>query len=223
MSDEGAYPYEMERLSRLTDADLDGLLAGDVPSHGQAVELSRFIESLDDAFTSPLDEATAASHLAAITDLARAVQPHPRSTVVQPRLPSSRRAKILAACSVAVIGALGGAAYAGALPGPVQKTVSNAASTVGVDLPSDDGEVGNVENGTVGNVDDGTVGNANDAAGNNSDSGEVANTDDGAVANTDDSAMANSNDAAVANTDDSAASNTDSSAVSNSDDGTLGD
>jgi hypothetical protein len=188
LSGGGAYKDEMGYLSRLSDQELDRLLAGKEPPEGEDFgELAAFVSDAAAVLHETPDEATAARHLAAIVAAAQLQLEHessaPRPSVNPSGLnrkalyfrgrrklmssspPSSFAGKI-ALVAVIVLAAFGGSAYAGVLPDPVQGAVADVADTVGVSLPgaendSDDGAVEDVDNGAVGDTDVGTVGDTN--------------------------------------------------------------
>jgi hypothetical protein len=180
LSDFGAYENEMDTIAKLSERELDLLLAGKGPSdNASPEELAAFFSEAADVLLETPGEATSARHLAAIAAAAHAkfsqpsVSParanreapssRPRSKLVF-RNPFSSLAAKLALAGVLVLAAFGGTAYAGVLPDPVQGTVSNVADTIGVSLPdgdSNDGAVNDVDDGDVNNVDEGTVGDTN--------------------------------------------------------------
>src|SRR5262249_32522270 len=93
----------------------------------------------------------------------------------QRRKPMKRKASIAAkilAPIAAVLTVFGGMAYAGALPRSVQNTVSHAAGTVGITLPSDDDSQGQ-------------PGENDDSQGDNNNQGEDTSKDDVVVPGTD--------------------------------------
>jgi uncharacterized membrane protein YgcG len=189
LSNLDAYEDDMGRISNLSDRDLDRLLAGKAPLGADNLDdVVAFVGDVKVDFQVVPDEATAAKHLAAINaaagdaatsaDRERPTQRSSRSKFM------GRNRKLVTAivAGVLVLSVFGGAAYAGALPAPVQNAVSGVADDIGVSLPdSNDGDVANVDDGQVGNTDDGAVGDSDDGAVGDSDDGAVGNTDDGAV------------------------------------------
>jgi hypothetical protein len=144
----------------LSDRDLDRLLAGKAPDGGDPVdgELAAFAEEVRTAFLAQPAAQTERRHLAAALEVSRldADKGHPgvrtagnahgpdpqasgpprwRRRTVLSSLFASLFAKI-AAVAIAAAAATGGLAAAGALPGPAQQAVSQAASTVGIHVPS---------------------------------------------------------------------------------------
>ncbi len=141
MSGFGVEPEDMRRATVL-DKKLDALLAGRDPAPGDemAAELALMLDEVRAAFPAVVvSEQVEDAHIARIVEAAESVAP-----VTAPMAPArssfldrmraglSRR---VAAASLAFTAAFGGAAYAGALPDPVQRAVSNAAGAVGVELP----------------------------------------------------------------------------------------
>lgn len=142
----------------MDDRDIDRLLAGS--SSGDDVALAQLAEVLTavgDAYPTPSTEGLEASHLAAMIETAHLVAlsgepaPGPGSNAHVPALRAlglptywrttlsniwTRKGAKVAAITFAAVLALGGTAYAGVLPAPVQKVVASAAQSVGVTLPS---------------------------------------------------------------------------------------
>lgn len=141
-------PEDMKRAS-VIDEKIDALLAGRAPAPGDelASDLSRMIEQVDSAFPLPvISEQVEDAHLARIM-AASAEMPAPQMTPAAPvretplmrlRAGLSRR---VAAATLMLATAFGGAAYVGVLPAPVQQAVSKVAAFIGLDLPdrNDDG------------------------------------------------------------------------------------
>jgi hypothetical protein len=144
----------------LSDRDLDRLLAGKAPDGGDPVdrELAAFVREVRTAFLAPPAARTERRHLAAALEVARlnadkdnpgvrtagnAHGPDPQASgpprwrrrTVLSSLFASLFAKI-AGVAIAAAAATGGLAAAGALPAPAQHVVSQAASTVGIHVPS---------------------------------------------------------------------------------------
>jgi hypothetical protein len=148
VSDHDAYQDEVERVSLLSDRDLDLLLAGQVPSGWTGEEdLARFTRDAKRLLATPPSEAVAARHLAAITDAAAAARqgigpqrdesPSPAAITDRygPRRRWRRKALAVAGIFGVSVATLGGAAYAGVLPDPVQRAVADVAGRVGLSLP----------------------------------------------------------------------------------------
>jgi hypothetical protein len=188
LSSGDAYEDEMGKLSRLSDQEIDRLLTGQEPPEGGDLgELAAFVCDTAAVLPETPDEATAAGHLAAIVAAAQLQVEHessaPRPSVNLSGLsrkalyfrgrrkqmsgnPFSRLAGKIALAAVVVLAALGGTAYAGVLPDPVQGAVADVADTVGLSLPgaeneSDDGVVEDVDNGAADDTDYGSVGDTN--------------------------------------------------------------
>ena len=208
MSDYDAYQEYMRRFSRLSDRELDGLLAGKAPSgNGDQAELAAFIRDLRASFQEKLAEATQARHLATIVEAAQllAEGEDATATLVRPGLPPDRersprlrsrrnpvkrswlslpRAKFAAAAALMLLllAAFGGAAYAGQLPDPVQAEVADIADNVGVQL--NDGQHNDVDEGDVDGVDHEKHGNVDEGA-KGSDQRGTGNLDEGAKGDVD--------------------------------------
>jgi len=147
---DGYEGVEREFVSRrLTDQDVEALLAGDIGQ--ERPDLAALDEALTDWRGSVLqpvaiDPAIAARHIAAAAamagsaaagDIAPEAAGPARSrvrTIVKGAL-SGLTAKILLGTAVA-LAATGGAAAAGILPAPVQDAVSRGAGAIGIDLPT---------------------------------------------------------------------------------------
>ena len=180
MSEFDAYQDDMERIANLSEQEIDRLLAGKLASgEGDLGELATFLQEMR-VLLEPSSGEADAQNIAAIVGAAQigaaeTAPPEPgeslpkreRSGHTRFRLwRKPMRAKLLlTTAGLLLLMAFGGAAYAGALPGPVQGTVADFAGNVGVDLPGgdvDDGPVGNVDDGPMGDVDDGPMGDVDD-------------------------------------------------------------
>ncbi len=161
MSDRDVDSDEMRRYSDIPDSDIERLLAGRAPEGDADLgELARFFGELREAYPQPSTESLEASHVAAMIETARLLAengepvarpasnahgsedqasglPKWRSNIMVQRFIASKWAK-LAAVSAALVMALGGVAFAGVLPPPVQNAVAGAARTVGITLPHTD-------------------------------------------------------------------------------------
>ncbi|MDQ2967758.1 MAG: hypothetical protein M3R37_05490 [Actinomycetota bacterium] len=148
---------------------------------------------------------------------------------------ASLRAKV-AVVGVMALGTFTGAAYANALPAPVQHSVSDVASNFGLSVPSEElpsiaplettptttPDESNVDNGTQNHKNDGTQ---NDGPNSNVDNGTQndgaqTNVDDGAKNDKDDGAQ---NDGAHDNVDQGQQGNVDQGQQGNADQGNQGD
>ena len=163
MSDFDAYRDDMERISRLSDQEIDRLLAGKAPAgDADLEELAAFVQDVETLFKESPTEETAARQLAAIAEAAhllpvpadRERSGHPRFRV---RSKPMRAKLVVASAGLLLVMAFGGAAYAGALPGSVQGTVADLVGSVGVTLPGEDADDGDGDDfdGDVNNVDEG--------------------------------------------------------------------
>ena len=144
MSDSDAYRDEMRPLRRLSDSDLDRVLAGDAPAmDAEAEELAAFARAARAGLLRTPSEATEARHLAAMVAAAREGERGERPAESKRRpvlgLPSLRRTAVrvaLAAASLMLVTA--GLAVAGVrLPDPAISVLEN----LGVDLPNQADEV----------------------------------------------------------------------------------
>lgn len=185
----------------MDDRDIDRLLAGSSTGDDAGLaQLAEVLTAVGDAYPTPSTEGLEASHLAAMMETAHllaetgelAARPASNAhgpALQAPGLPKLRRTTLkdiwtmkgakIAAISVAAVLALGGTAYAGVLPAPVQKVVASAVRGVGITLPSaaapetetvepsdaNKGDKSDEQTGTVGtdqgdqnNVDEGQVG-----------------------------------------------------------------
>jgi hypothetical protein len=173
----------MERLARLSDRSLDGLFAGQVPADdGDLADLAAFVRDLSEVFEERPAEETTAQHLAAIAAASRhlgesdalAATPPRGSTADRGRSPPLRLRRTMVkrhslsslpvrraagTALMLLLSAIGGAAYAGALPGPLQGRVSDLAKNVGVSLPgSAQTDAGTAEQSIIGRIDPATLG-----------------------------------------------------------------
>ena len=176
MSDSDAYHDNVQRISELSDRDIDLLLAGQSPSDGNGVDdLAAMIREVKQVLQQGPSEETAARHLAAILEAATsgaaeaAVDRAPSG--VQPSGPDAqrrghRRTRRKLLLSAGIIGAtlatFGGAAWAGVLPGPIQRAVADLASHVGISLPGtgndrDDGPTNDRNDGPTHDRDDRSI------------------------------------------------------------------
>ena len=153
----------MDDVARMSDADLDRLLAGGAPAGGpvrgparrEDVEgLQGFFQDLKGRYVEDPSPAVEEAHLARIVNAARlhtdqmrpalkpsgdagqSRRPQWRRKIVLSSLFGSLTAKLVAAGALAATAATGGLAAAGALPSPVQQAVAGAAGDVGVNLPN---------------------------------------------------------------------------------------
>jgi hypothetical protein len=142
----------------MDDRDIDRLLDGTTPQGDpDLAQFADVFEAMGEAYPEPSTEALAASHLAAMIQAAHllaengepATRPASKADGPASRasgLPKRRRMTLkelwatkgakVAAIALAAVLALGGTAFAGVLPQPVQNLVATAAGTVGIALPS---------------------------------------------------------------------------------------
>lgn len=249
MTDRNASTGDMGRFARkLTDRELDQVLGGQAPDEeGDLQQLASFVRDARAVLGQAPDEETAARHLAAMSDMARdadtAVIASAGPTPWR-RGPSSQRErsrvmsrKLLAIVSaVVLVGLLSGAAYAGVLPGPVQRAVADVAGNLGVALPGsnaendiDEGEVNEVDDGQAGDIEQSQVGNFDEGATDDTDEGEVGEVDeandvhDAEVGDVDEGDVDDSGEGELEDSDDGDAEDSDEGASKDSDDGEAGE
>jgi hypothetical protein len=141
----GANDDDMRFLTKFSERELDGILAGKAPD-GELEDVATFFRTLRTGLEEAPPAPVEAGHLAAIFDEARHLQPSTPELQTSPsgqrrvRNPFRRLAAraTIAAAGLAALAAFGGAAYAGALPSPVQGKVADIAGKVGVSLPGND-------------------------------------------------------------------------------------
>jgi hypothetical protein len=148
VSDLGAYEEGVERISSLSDHEIDRLIGDAADGGGGFEELAAFVRGVETLYREEPDEATAARHLAAITgaagrlvDDSSARTPGLRFATRRVRSgPNGRKraGRVALAAGLVSLVAFGGAAYAGALPDPVQRTVSTIVGKVGLDVRGGD-------------------------------------------------------------------------------------
>jgi hypothetical protein len=193
LNDDDVSSNEMAEFSDMNDRDIERLFAGQTPDGDADLDaLARFVEDLRRACPEAPNEALASAHVAAMVEASRLSAENgdpvarPASKADGPAhqasgLPKWRRNPMLkrlfgsplarvAILAVGLMLVFSGVAVAGALPDQIQTPVSNAAQTIGVDLPcpDDDGDVDDVDDGDVDDADDlevsdETVGEADDA------------------------------------------------------------
>jgi hypothetical protein len=154
-------PDEMGTDPQAADDAIDRMLSGGAPVDDEWRDFALFVQELQEAVPSS-GLASQDLHVAAMVETARllaekgdpAVRPVSNAAAPAPQvsgLPKQRRKSMkrstrtlirVLAPIAAVLTVFSGMAYAGALPHTVQKAVSTAASTVGIDLPGDDEEQG---------------------------------------------------------------------------------
>jgi hypothetical protein len=205
----------MSSLSKLSDRDVDAIVGGNAPrGEDELEELALFFREARNVLAEPPMAATAAAHLAAITQTARVAgsQSAGRRASVPPKRRKLRPVALpvrlaAAATGLALVAAFGGAAYAGGLPDPVQGRVAELVSNVGISLPGnhndvDQGDVGDIDQGNQGETDQTNQGSAGKTNPGNHLPAPLPKTDDRAQSKTDDGAHANTDDGAHTNTDD---------------------
>ena len=182
MSTSDVPPDEMGNDPNATDDALERMLSGQEPATDEWRELDGFVQDLREAVPArPL--ASEDLHVAAMVETSHliadkgdpVVRPDSNADAPAPQvswLPKPRRKQMkrstrtlvrVLAPLAAVLTVMGSMAVAGALPHTVQKAVSHAAGTVGLNLPGDDEAQGD-------NKDD--QGDNNDDQGDNNNQGE---------------------------------------------------
>lgn len=145
MTDFGANEDEMRIFSKLSERQLDAVLAGKATG-GEYDDVATFFQELRRDVDRTLPAETESRHLAKIFEASRhdeptavsaplTVAPRGARTLHNPFRRLAARATI-AAVALAALAAFGGAAYAGALPAPVQTKVADIARHVGLSLPA---------------------------------------------------------------------------------------
>lgn len=141
----------------MDDRDIDRLFAGSHTEDDAALaQLAQVLQVVRDAYPEVSTEACEASHLATMMETAHLLAEkggpvaRPVSNAHGPALRASglpifrrttlndiwaRKSAKVAAIALAAVLALGGTAFAGALPTPVQNVVATAAETVGIPVP----------------------------------------------------------------------------------------
>jgi hypothetical protein len=145
-------------LEGLRDEDIDRLLSGKGPGADGAEDLAAFVQGVQATYVAPPAEAAARRQIAAAAAAARqaaatgAHLPEPSADPPIPFISRWRRRTVfgvsvatltlsLSAAAIATT-ATGGLAAQGDLPGPIQRVVAQAASGVGITLPSGDSASG---------------------------------------------------------------------------------
>jgi hypothetical protein len=145
----------MDGVERMSDADLDRLLAGKAPAGPEDVEdLKSYFRDLKTRYVADPPPAIREAHLTQIMNAARlhtqhmAPAPGPSRDTGRGRRPQWRRkivfsslfgsliGKLVLAGVVAATAATGGLAATGTLPAPVQNAVAGAAGGVGINIPN---------------------------------------------------------------------------------------
>ena len=183
MSDFDANQDDMRRISRLSDRELDRLVAGDAGER-DLEDLAAFLRETKAVLEEPPAMGVAARQVAAIVEAAERTAGEPTVARVRSPLPETRRRPMMqrklvyVAAGLASLAVFSGAAYADELPSPVQDGVADVAENVGVSLPSSDDD-DNVGGGGGGSGDDNGQSNQQQPAGANVNQGNPgAGTDD---------------------------------------------
>ncbi|HEX2053538.1 MAG TPA: hypothetical protein VHJ78_07445 [Actinomycetota bacterium] len=145
----------------ISDGDFDKVIKGQPASGAEAAEMARIMRRLNSAYVSPMGQATEARHLAAIQQANRSRKTGTTvSTGLTPLFGAlrsfgggMRRYGLALSGSTAVwavvvamflVTATGGLAAAGVLPYPLQSAVSQAAESVGLEVPRPEAPVEDV-------------------------------------------------------------------------------
>jgi len=140
-----AYEDEMRIFAKLSDRDQNSVLAGRTSAVDDGLqEVAAFCRDTREVFMQPPAESTAAAHLVGIVAAARRVAQEgegwsSRSPARRTRwIPfSTLRSRVaVTATGLAILAGVGGGAYAGVLPDPIQDKVANIARNVGLSLPN---------------------------------------------------------------------------------------
>jgi hypothetical protein len=152
----------------MTDKDVERVLAGRTPE-GEAEfdDVARFLLDARSAYPEPSAEPYEAAHVGAMLETARALAAHgtrdadvvsatlrnaapgrSRWDVAFSRLFAARGPRAVGVAAALVL-ALGGTAYAGILPAPLQSAAASVARTIGITLPDPASDArGNLEQGS---------------------------------------------------------------------------
>ncbi len=143
MNELGANEDDMRFFTKLSEREFDGILAGKAPG-GELEDVAAFFRELRVSLEEAPSPSIEDGHLAAIIEEARDLHPFAPEPQITPSLgPRLRRPRLAARAPGAAVGRAapapcGGAAYAGALPAPVQSKVADIARNVGISLPGND-------------------------------------------------------------------------------------
>lgn len=148
MSEHGAYEDEMAPLRELHDRDLDRLLAGRRPIHGQADDLAELVRDVRAEHLRPMADHVEARHVSAMAqaarDLSSTQQPAAAGAPARPRrapkslLPKNRFAAVAAAIAAMTVTAGMGTAGLAVAGVDVPDAASEVFAQVGVTLPNQD-------------------------------------------------------------------------------------
>lgn len=129
--------------TKLSERELDGILAGKA-SGGELDDVATFFREMRIGLDEAPPPSVEARHLAGIFEEARHLQPSATERPI-PAPRGTRRLRnqfrrlatrtTIAAVGLAALAAFGGAAYAGALPAPLQGKVADLARNIGLSLP----------------------------------------------------------------------------------------
>jgi hypothetical protein len=153
-------------LKDLRDEDIDRLLSGKASGSDGAGDLAAFVQGVQATYVAPPAEDAARRHIAAAAAAARQAATI-RADLAGPSIADPPTAFIsrwrrrtvlgmsvatmtlsLGAAAIAATAATGGLAANGDLPGPIQRAVAQAASGVGISLPSGDSGSGSPGSGS---------------------------------------------------------------------------
>lgn len=135
-----AHEDDMQFVARLNEREIDAILAGKAPADDPDLQaVTAFFRDVKTCLVAAPAPAVEVAHLARMSAAAGQARQrlHEQPSAAPRRNPFSPVAAraTFAAAAVAAIAALGGAAYAGVLPDPVQARVSKIARNVGISLP----------------------------------------------------------------------------------------
>jgi hypothetical protein len=154
MSDMGAYQSDMVWLSKISEAEIERVLAGAYAGVDPSLNaLATYARDAKAALTGAPDEATRATHLVSIAQATVGLDTQPVARVrPAPSRPFSRAMLVLTSLAATLIGKIalvgvalaattGGLAATGSLPDPAQDALNRAGERVGFDLPAGDDRV----------------------------------------------------------------------------------
>jgi len=154
MSDRGAYQSDMVWLSRISEAEIERVLADEYAGEDPSLRaLASYARDVKSRLAAAPDDATRATHLVSMAQVTAGLDTRPAARVrPAPSRPFSRAKLVLTSLAATLIGKIalvgvalaattGGLAATGSLPDPAQDALNKAGETVGFDLPAGDDRV----------------------------------------------------------------------------------